>query len=462
MDPLDKIRGPPGSLDIDIVIYHSPCVDGVMSRFIAEHYFRSHNKDVDKVVWHPSAISTPPPNNIDGKSVLICDFSYKKDQITLILKKVRKLLIIDHHKTAEEELRELPQENKIFDMHKSGAGLTWEYFYGTSTPMPLVVQYVQDHDLWTKKLDKANEFASWFYKLPQTYELYSKYLASDEVFMQDFAQGGSSFSQVDEYYINEAVAYSKSPLFMRLPKDGRNLGNYYFVAHKNTSILPSEIANRLFRKHVFSDFSVAFQVDTNSTNFSLRSEDDRTDVSEIAKVLGGGGHRNASGARVYHCMDHLPGIVIDDGKLYKQLFSDKNRLIKALTICEVGTYSVVYLYSPTWQYELATYLLQYKYIDKSLSQNVLVYEDILNRLMEDNGSPSTMASKSVWKQCRISAVWKYDPIENVTKFTIAFDKEMKDQEKKDFATLLKCGDAGTISYSGLQRELNPDLDPLVL
>ncbi len=47
-------------------------------------------------------------------------------------------------------------------------------------------------------------------------------------------------------------------------------------------------------------FSCVFNFDfiNQNTFFSLRSTDDRTDVSKIAKKLGGGGHRNAAGCMV--------------------------------------------------------------------------------------------------------------------------------------------------------------------
>ncbi len=50
----------------------------------------------------------------------------------------------------------------------------------------------------------------------------------------------------------------------------------------------------------------------NQTNFSLRSLDDRADVSSIAKQLGGGGHRNASGVVLTGSTGQLPFPRIDD------------------------------------------------------------------------------------------------------------------------------------------------------
>jgi oligoribonuclease NrnB/cAMP/cGMP phosphodiesterase (DHH superfamily) len=58
--------------------------------------------------------------------VYILDFSYKKDILDVVDQKVDKLLVLDHHKSAESELKDC--EYAIFDMDKCGSTLAWEYF----------------------------------------------------------------------------------------------------------------------------------------------------------------------------------------------------------------------------------------------------------------------------------------------------------------------------------------------
>jgi nanoRNase/pAp phosphatase (c-di-AMP/oligoRNAs hydrolase) len=45
-------------------------------------------------------------------------------------------------------------------------------------------------------------------------------------------------------------------------------------------------------------FAAAIVRSEDSISYSLRSRDDREDVSAMAKKFGGGGHRNAAGFRV--------------------------------------------------------------------------------------------------------------------------------------------------------------------
>src|SRR5690606_23169980 len=72
-------------------------------------------------------------------------------------------------------------------------------------------------------------------------------------------------------------------------------GRWVVIAYINTSTLVSDVGNQCMIKYPFVDFCACFSIDPSeqTTNFSLRSTDQREDVSVIAKHHGGGGHRNA-------------------------------------------------------------------------------------------------------------------------------------------------------------------------
>jgi oligoribonuclease NrnB/cAMP/cGMP phosphodiesterase (DHH superfamily) len=73
------------------------------------------------------------------------------------LKEKCNVFILDHHKTAEEELKDI--DDKIFDMHHSGAYLSWNYFYDfdnenrsvVSSKVREFILLIEDRDLWTNK-----------------------------------------------------------------------------------------------------------------------------------------------------------------------------------------------------------------------------------------------------------------------------------------------------------------------
>ena len=62
------------------------------------------------------------------RTVFIVDFSYPRTILEEMEESAESLVVIDHHKTAEEDLRGLDYCH--FDMTHSGAYLAWEYLFG--------------------------------------------------------------------------------------------------------------------------------------------------------------------------------------------------------------------------------------------------------------------------------------------------------------------------------------------
>ena len=97
--------------DVDMIIYHGKCMDGY-SAALACYIF--NNRSTENIIFHPAYHGQSPPD-VKNKNVLICDFSYKKHFLALMMTQVKTLLILDHHISAKNELDFLPDENKVFD-----------------------------------------------------------------------------------------------------------------------------------------------------------------------------------------------------------------------------------------------------------------------------------------------------------------------------------------------------------
>src|SRR4051812_9515925 len=73
--------------EVDYVIYHSNCSDGFGSALCAHKYFSERSNLDPKLstkqpIFYPARFGVLPPlESIEGKCVLICDFSYKKDAL---------------------------------------------------------------------------------------------------------------------------------------------------------------------------------------------------------------------------------------------------------------------------------------------------------------------------------------------------------------------------------------------
>ena len=175
---------------------------------------------------------------------------------------------------------------------------------------------------------------------------------------------------------------------------------YYCVAHINSTVLKSEIGNRSLYKYPNCDFSAIYSVDGNTTYFSLRSDNSRTDVSLIATKYGGGGHRNAAGLSVYKTLE-LPGQLIDNDVTYKSLNNIQYKK------CKIGKYledfNVVFLNMSRNRKHIGKYLLQER--SKEGTENIVLQQWC--NIIRNNTSNSNF-----YDYCEFACIWYYDQQNN--------------------------------------------------
>jgi hypothetical protein len=105
---------------------------------------------------------------------------------------------------------------------------------------------------------------------------------------------------------------------------------YYFVSLVNSPILKNEVGNNLLSYHKNTNFSAIFthNLIDNITVFSLRSDNTKTDTTEISKLYGGGGHRNASGLVINTITNNFSSNVLDNNISYHELENIEVIIIK--------------------------------------------------------------------------------------------------------------------------------------
>ena len=259
---------------VEIVIYHANCNDGFGAAYAAWKLLGN------RAQYIPCSHGKPPPD-VTGKKVIILDFSFDNKTTKELIKKADNLWIIDHHKSAMVELHDIT--NTHFDMTKSGAMLAWEFFHPGKEP-PKFIQYIQDRDLWKWELPYSKEFSAAFDMVPWEFEEYEKF--EDDSVFDDAVKRGS--------YI---LAYSKTVIKKVVQKASKRRLSGKHVLVVNSSHWMSEIGARLAPD---CDFAMIWYYDheTRGYSCSLRAFHETTDVSEIAKRFGGGGHKKASGFRL--------------------------------------------------------------------------------------------------------------------------------------------------------------------
>ena len=256
---------------VNMVIYHANCNDGFGAAYAAWKLLGN------RAEYYAANHGTPPPD-VKGKKVVILDFSYGNTTTKLLIEDAESLFIIDHHKSNMVELHDIT--NTHFDMTKSGAMLSWEFFH-PGKEAPKFIQYIQDRDLWKWELPYSKEFSAAFDMVPWEFDEYEKF--EDDSVFDDAVKRGS--------YI---LAYSKTVVKKVCDKATKRKFGEHDVMVVNSSHWMSEIGATLAKD---CDFAMIWYYDHDEQIYkcSLRAFHDTVDVSEIAKKFGGGGHRKASG-----------------------------------------------------------------------------------------------------------------------------------------------------------------------
>lgn len=319
-----------------LCIYHGGCDDGFAAAFIVRRAL-----EADSVDFHPGVYDHAPPDVI-GRHVIMVDFSYKAPVIRQMAERAKSILILDHHKTARIELSDLPepppfpewcreawqygggigalsdltavQRNislggrmgpavaALFDMERSGTGLAWDYFIGGGE-RPLWVTYIQDRDLWLKKVPHGDEFTIALRSYPQEFETWSALFARDDLAQPMCNELIKAGRDIQRYYRLRVEEIKKTAYHAFIDSRGEptssaptSFGTWDCWIANAPYFVASEVAGELSERG--GQFGACyFEASPGRWQYSLRSRGD-FDVSAVARAFGGGGHRNAAGFTV--------------------------------------------------------------------------------------------------------------------------------------------------------------------
>lgn len=257
-------------------IYHGGCVDGLAAAAIVQRALG------DQVEFYPGSYGKEPPS-VAGKDVYIVDFSYKRDDLLKMLAEANKLIILDHHKTAQADLANIsdPKAQIIFDMGRSGAGITWDYFY-PGEPRPDIITYIEDRDLWRFAYSASKPIHYVLSLLPNDVNSWS------QIFDWDIASKKIQGEAIGEYFAGKVIE-------LRDLSFKAEIGGIIVPVCNAPYFFASELAGMMAEGNPFAG---VFSTNGKDEFWSLRSRGDGMDVSEIARKYGGGGHLNAAGFKV--------------------------------------------------------------------------------------------------------------------------------------------------------------------
>lgn len=280
-----------------LCIYHGNCADGFTAAWIVRNALGEEAVD-----FHPGIYGETPPD-VTGRDVLMVDFSYKRPVLERMARDARSILILDHHKSAQADLSGIdsPRNWKdhlheatyaedgywaaLFDMDRSGAQITWDFFFAPNRRPPLV-DYVGDRDLWRFDLPFSREVSAWVFSHDYSFRIWDGIHAQllDHMDIQRIGDQGAAILKKHNKDIRELLKITEREM---------TIGGYRVPVANLPHTMASDAAEQLA---FGAPFAACYFDRSDARVFSLRSLcKGGLDVAEIASKYGGGGHRNAAG-----------------------------------------------------------------------------------------------------------------------------------------------------------------------
>lgn len=290
-----------------LCIYHANCLDGFAAAFCHWQgnycltgtmdwgYYAMNYGDV-KTVDDLSALF-PWLFNGEKHEVVVLDFSLPKEVTGFLLSNTLiHFTMLDHHKTAFEMMAELfpnvnypetfdvlwPTATVTLDNDKSGAMLAYGYYQPNLKPLEQLVTCIDDRDRWQFKYEYTKAVCAAVVTWPQEFSYWDEQLDRGTELIPMLVEEGNAILRYKDQLVRQiAETYTTSKI------DGMD-----FRIVNCPPQLASDVGNEL-ADDMFAALCYSF-IGDKTVKVSLRSKGDM-DVSAVAKLYGGGGHKNAAG-----------------------------------------------------------------------------------------------------------------------------------------------------------------------
>jgi oligoribonuclease NrnB/cAMP/cGMP phosphodiesterase (DHH superfamily) len=257
-----------------LIIYHGECPDGFSGAWAAWKKFGK------KAEYFAGRRDEPLPD-VRGREVYCIDFTPEPaSAVKKMARDAARLVLIDHHLTAKPKMELAPEF--WFSLEHSAAVLAWEYFF-PGKPVPRLLRYVEDQDIWKWKLthsEEINEYIGLQKFDFKAWDTLAKELESAKGRVHAVKNGGLLLKHT-------AALMEEIMRGARLVRFGGAR-----VLAVNSPVFDSELGHALAKKK--PPFGIVWRQEGKNIRVSLRAQGN-FDVAKIAEKYGGGGHRAAAG-----------------------------------------------------------------------------------------------------------------------------------------------------------------------
>ncbi len=256
-----------------VVLYHSDCPDGFGAAWAAWRRFGN------KADYLPIKHQIPPPRGLKNKEIYLLDITYAGKELEKLLKD-NTVTTIDHHLSVKKEVERAHQF--YFSNNNSGSVLTWQFFHGKK-PIPLLLRYIEDRDLWKFKLPYSRTLLAAVDLVDFNFRKWDKLAADFEKtgVRKKILEEGKAIVKYQEKSARDLIKKADLAIFQ---------GRRVWVV--NTYLLKNEVAHALVRKG--PPVALVWNRQGDEIRVSLRSSGG-VDVAKMAQKYRGGGHKASAG-----------------------------------------------------------------------------------------------------------------------------------------------------------------------
>lgn len=276
---------------VDTVIYHGDCWDGFAAAavvwavrggaatYIPRKYMADY-KACDDIIA-----------GLAGKHVLVVDYCFPLDVTRRIIAAAASFLVLDHHISAEVDMAALPLANKVFVRAQSGATLAYNFMHGAAAEVPCFLRYIEDGDLWTKRLPGIEAFRAALSALPWDMAVWDGLIKGGEASVAHLINKNTDRVAFRDERVAAAAAAATPCALLGFPGvRARVVNERNWVSEVGARIVSAADVDVALMWH--ADMADDGEIQYSA---SLRSKAGGTDVSTIARAWGGGGHAAAAG-----------------------------------------------------------------------------------------------------------------------------------------------------------------------
>ena len=268
--------------------YHAGCPDGFGAAFAVWSIWGSEGD------YRPRGHDDNPLAAVDFQAaeVLFVDLTPTNAELRTLAPAAARLTVLDHHISSQKRVEEeeglmdalAERDHHVhFDLEHSGAVLAWNHFH-PEEPVPLLLQYVQDQDLWKWELPHSREINACLGSYPREFSVWQELSQKP---LEELAAQGTAIVRANDIDVQRLLRTAH-----RVRVGSRA------VEAVNSAHNRAEIGHGLAERARFEEpWGCVYRINGRRVHASLYSIGD-FDVSVIAGEYGGGGHRNASGFSV--------------------------------------------------------------------------------------------------------------------------------------------------------------------